>query len=108
MKETGIETATEIETGTGTVIRTKAGKVRTHHAPQESTPLEAPITEERVASETGGVVGSSCVSRSIVCKRCPLKTAPIWRRPYGCASERKTAQYRRESGDPTESLQLLQ
>jgi hypothetical protein len=49
----------EIETGT----RTKAGKVRTDHAQQESISSEAPITEERVASETSGVVGNFCVSR---------------------------------------------
>ena len=98
MKETGIGTGTEIETGTGT--RTKAGKVRTDHAQQESISLEAPITEERVASETSGVVGSFCVSRSIVHKRCPLKTAAGMAAPYGCAPGRKTAQYRRESGNP--------
>jgi hypothetical protein len=57
MEETGMGTATEIETGSG--IRTKARKVRTGHAQQESTSLEALMTEERVASETNGVVGIS-------------------------------------------------
>ena len=102
MKETGTGTATEIETRTG--IRTKADKVRTDHAQQESTSLEAPITEERVASETSGVVGNSCVFRSIVCKRCPLKTVAGTAVPCGCAPARKTAQYRSESGNPDRAI----
>ncbi len=92
-------TGTEIEIETGTGIRTKAAKVRRDHAQQESTSLEAPITEQRVASETSGVVGNSCVSRSIICKRCPLITVAGMEVPYGCGPARKTAQYRRESGN---------
>ena len=84
------------------------GSTTTDHAQQESTSLEAPITQEPVASKTSRVVGNSCVSPTIVCKRCPLKTVAGMRCRMVAPLRAKQPSTGASQETLTESLQLLQ